>query len=49
MPYAIGGLWATKHLAEGGLVVVLAAFAIVALVIYWPRFADWVERRWNSR
>lgn len=49
MPLTIGGLWATKHLAEGGPIVVLAAIAIVLLVVYWPRITDWVERRWSSR
>jgi len=49
MLLAFGGFWATRHLAEGGLIVVLAAIAIVVLVLYWPRFTDWIERRWSSR
>jgi hypothetical protein len=40
---------ATRHLAEGGLVVILAAIAIVLLIFYWPRITHWIERRWSSR
>jgi hypothetical protein len=48
MPLALGKLIATRHLAEGRLIVVVAAIAIVVLVIYWPRITDWIERRWSS-
>jgi hypothetical protein len=49
MLLAFGKLMATRHLAEGGLIVILAAIAIVVLVIYWPRITNWIERRWSSR
>lgn len=49
MLFGLGKLMATRHLAEGGLIVILAAIAIVLLIFYWPRITDWIERRWSSR
>jgi hypothetical protein len=49
MPFAFGGHFVFRQLERGGGVAIVAAVAIVILVIYWPRFAAWIERRWSSR
>jgi K+ transporter len=49
MPLAFGGHFVFSRLSEGGWVAILAAVAMVALVVYWPRIADWIERRWRAR
>jgi uncharacterized membrane protein YhhN len=46
--FALGRGFALRHLAHGGLIAILAAVAIVALVIYWPRITAWIERHWRS-
>lgn len=40
------GLFLLRHLARGGgVVVIVAVFAAIALVRLWPQIRDWLERR----
>jgi hypothetical protein len=48
MPLGFGGHFAFRQLLHGGgLLVVLAAVAMVLLVLCWPRITTWIERRFS--
>lgn len=49
MPLAFGGHFVFEQLLKGGWIAVIAAVAMVALVLGWPRITAWIERRWYSR
>ena len=51
LPFA-GKVNALSQLLEDGWPVILTFMAIILaflLIVYWPRFAAWVERRWLRR
>jgi hypothetical protein len=46
---ALGRHLLFREISEGGwpaIALVAMVVAIVVLMIYWPRIAAWVERRW---
>jgi len=47
VPLALGRHLLFREISRGGWVAVLAVIAIVLLLIYWPRVAAWIERRWG--
>jgi hypothetical protein len=49
LPFARGGFNALHQMVEDGWPVIITFVGIVLvilLIIYWPRFAAWIERRW---
>jgi len=47
VPLALGRHLLFREISRGGWIAVLAVVAIVLLLIYWPRVAAWIERRWG--
>jgi cell division protein FtsW (lipid II flippase) len=43
---AVGRHLLSQAIEEFGWVAIVLVIALVLLVIYWPRIAAWVERRW---
>jgi K+ transporter len=46
VPVALGRHLLFREISKGGWLAIALVVAIVALMIYWPRIAGWVERRW---
>jgi hypothetical protein len=46
VPLALGGHYLFHRAAEGGWAGILLALALIALIIWWPRIAAWIEQRW---
>jgi len=49
VPLALGRHLLFREISNGGWLAVVLVIAIVALMIYWPRVAAWVEQRWLRR
>lgn len=49
VPLALGGHYLFHRAAEGGWLAIVLVLAAIALIVYWPRIAAWVERRWFRR
>jgi hypothetical protein len=43
---ALGRHLLAREISKGGLLAIVLVIAVVLLMIYWPRIAAWVERRW---
>jgi hypothetical protein len=46
VPLALGGHFLFHRTAEGGLLGIVLVLVAIALIVYWPRIAAWVEKRW---
>jgi len=46
VPLALGRHLLFREISKGGWLAIALVIAIVLLLIYWPRIAAWVERRW---
>jgi len=46
VPLALGRHLLFREISKGGWLAIALVIAIVLLMIYWPRIAAWVERRW---
>jgi hypothetical protein len=46
---AVGRHLLGRAIEEHGWLAIALVVALVLLVIYWPRIAAWVERRWFRR
>ena len=49
MLFALGRHLLAREISKGGLLAIVLVIAIALLVLYWPRIAAWVERRWFRR
>ena len=49
VPLALGRHLLFREISRGGWLAIALVVAIVLLLIYWPRIAAWVERRWFRR
>jgi hypothetical protein len=46
VPLALGRHLLFREISKGGWLAIAFVIAIVALMLYWPRVAEWIERRW---
>ncbi len=46
MPFAVGRHLLGRTIEEHGWLAITLVVVLILLLIYWPRIAAWVERRW---
>jgi hypothetical protein len=46
VPQALCRHLLVREISKGGWLAIVLVIAIVLLLVYWPRIASWVERRW---
>lgn len=46
VPLALGRHLVFREISKGGWLAIVLVIAVVLLLIYWPRIAAWIERRW---
>jgi hypothetical protein len=49
MPLALGRHLLFREISKGGLLAIVLVIVAVLLLLYWPRIAAWIERRWFRR
>jgi hypothetical protein len=48
-PLALGRHLLSREVSRGGWIAIIAVIAIVLLLVFWPRFIAWLERRRRAR